>query len=159
MNFNNPIILDITQEECLRIKDKMLGIPYKLHGRNFNGVDCWGCIILFYKLAFNYTIKDFQSYNEDTIYQIDYLTQYRKSYFNEWEEVKQPALGDVVLFSLDKKTINHAGILIAPNKFLHACSAGVVVSEIGQREWTKNQMRTFRTRSRNVSANIQLGAS
>ena len=32
------------------IQQKYLPIPYQLHGRNFDGCDCWGLVLLFYKI-------------------------------------------------------------------------------------------------------------
>ena len=33
---------------------EFIGIPFKLHGRDMNGIDCWGLDILIYKKDLHY---------------------------------------------------------------------------------------------------------
>jgi cell wall-associated NlpC family hydrolase len=99
---------------------KLIGIPYKSHGRDYKNSDCWGILYLFYRDILNIEIPkyDFGYTNADDL---DSVSGKINSHLNEWKEVKSPVFGDVVLFNIAGKTV-HAGVYLNESDFLHSLS-------------------------------------
>ena len=106
---------------------KYLGIPYKHVGRDFNGVDCWGLLILYFREK-GIELPDWW-YEEDWSkkgynYFLDNAGKYAV-------KVDTPQPDDILLFHSDLKTkvINHAGIVVQPpDKFIQALKSGVILT-------------------------------
>jgi cell wall-associated NlpC family hydrolase len=99
---------------------KLIGIPYKSHGRDYDGSDCWGILYLFYKDVLGIEIPKYDSgyiHADD----FDSVSSKINSHLNEWKEVKSPILGDVVLFNIAGKTV-HAGVYLNESDFIHSLS-------------------------------------
>jgi cell wall-associated NlpC family hydrolase len=114
--------------------DRYIGIPYQHHGRSFAGVDCYGLLILFYQRELRITLPDYD-YEENWFEENpDYLMRHR----DMWHEVRNPSQGDIALFSNNPGTINHAGIYVGDNKFLHCLEkTGTVSADINCKLWQK----------------------
>lgn len=116
--------------------NKYVGIPYKLHGRDTDGLDCWGLVRLVYKdeksidlpsLSQEYYSSDNFKQNEEVI-----------SNNNEnWYLSEDYTVGDVVLFRINGAE-SHVGIVIDENRFLHSKEGvGVTIEKLNSNQWRK----------------------
>lgn len=116
--------------------NKYVGIPYKLHGRDTDGLDCWGLVRLVYKdeknidlpsLSEEYYSSDNFKHNEEVI-----------SNNNEnWTLSEEYTTGDVVLFRINGAE-SHVGIVIDDNRFLHSKEGvGVTIEKLNSTQWRK----------------------
>lgn len=100
------------------VATEWLGTPYRAGGVNKRGVDCSGFVTSFYKQVFDIRLVR----NSEDIYEKN-CHKIRKSKL-------QP--GDLVFFNTRRKRgIDHVGIYLRNNKFIHAStSRGVIVSDL-----------------------------
>jgi len=88
-----------------------LGVPYKYGGTSPTGFDCSGFTQYIYRrngIELPRTVTEMQ---------------------NTFKRVKNPRIGDIVVFSNPK----HVGILIGGNKFIHASvSKGIIISKLSE---------------------------
>lgn len=126
------------------IIQKYLGIPYQHHGRNLSGLDCYGLILR----IFEDQGVELWDINED--YDEEWSWQGRnffvENYAHGWEFVDDYRFMDVVCFQNGKGVVNHAGVYLGENKFIHAVKAGVVVSKFTDREWQRRWVGFYRYR-------------
>lgn len=95
---------------------KFIGIPYKLHGRDFNGCDCYGLVYLYFsehgytlpKYDFSYTLE--HADNEITVDRALLLG----------ELLDKPRESSIVLLYMRGKPV-HIGVF-TENGILHASS-------------------------------------
>lgn len=98
-----------------------LKIPYKFNGRAFDGVDCWGLVILFYKYHLNKKVIDLENKAEN-------LESYSKdnffieNYHKQWEKVINLKEYDLIFFKNSSNIVNHCGIYLSNNIFMQATS-------------------------------------
>ena len=109
---------------------KYLGVPYLLHGRTMQGLDCWGLIKLVYADMGHELIDIDDNYDEK--WALNGKNYFAENYCTQWERVEQPQLFDVLLFSNSLCVLNHAGICLSDNRFIHTCKAGTIISDL----WT-----------------------
>lgn len=126
----------------MKLADKFIGIPFKSGGRDFNGADCWGIAVLFYR---EYLAVDLPSYSDcyftsDTDRLRELIAQYREG----WERISKPQTGDLILFKL-LGSETHIGVYIGNGKFLHATEkAASVVQNLESPEWNRRVSGYFR---------------
>ncbi len=122
---------------------KYVGIPYKHLGRDENGLDCWGLILLAFKELRGITLWDIgEEYPEDWSWKGKDL--FMENYQRQWEKVDRPALYDVVLLNNGKGIANHAGIMINNRNFIHCIKAGVVLARVTDKQWKPRVAGYFR---------------
>lgn len=127
----------------------LIGIPYKSHGREKEGSDCWGILYLFYKTILNIEIPRYEiGYKDaDDFESVSYKIN---SHLNEWKEVKSPVFGDVVLFNIAGKTV-HAGVYLNESEFLHSLSGhNSAIDRLDSFAWRKRISAYYRW-PRNIS--------
>lgn len=127
----------------------LIGIPYKSHGREYEGSDCWGILYLFYKDIFKIEIPkyDIGYKNADDF---DSVSGKINSHLNEWKEVKSPVFGDVVLFNIAGKTV-HAGVYLNESEFIHSLSGhNSAIDRLDSFAWRK-RIAAFYRWPRNIS--------
>lgn len=115
-------ILDVS-ESTLKNKDlynfivNWYGTPYKYGGINENGIDCSGFTNVLYKEIYNIQLPRVSK---------DIAENVKRKYADNLQE------GDLVFFSFGKTgTVNHVGIYLHNNKFVHAStSKGVIISNL-----------------------------
>ena len=95
-----------------------IGVPYKYGGNSKRGVDCSGLVVQVYKQVYGINLQ--RSSN------LIYEKNCNKIKKNDLKE------GDLVFFSTGRsKKINHVGIYLAKDKFVHASSSrGVIMSDL-----------------------------
>jgi len=115
-------ILDVSEST---LKNKNLynfiidwyGTPYKYGGMNEDGIDCSGFTNIFYKEIYKIQLPRVSK---------DIAENVKRKYTEDLKE------GDLVFFSFGKTGIvNHVGIYLHNNKFVHAStSKGVIISNL-----------------------------
>ena len=115
-------ILDVSEST---LKNKNLynfiidwyGTPYKYGGMNEDGIDCSGFTNILYKEIYKIQIPRVSK---------DIAENVKRNYTEDLKE------GDLVFFSFGKTGIvNHVGIYLHNNKFVHAStSKGVIISNL-----------------------------
>lgn len=115
-------ILDVSEST---LKNKNLynfiidwyGTPYKYGGMNEDGIDCSGFTNILYKEIYKIQIPRVSK---------DIAENVKRKYTEDLKE------GDLVFFSFGKTGIvNHVGIYLQNNKFVHAStSKGVIISNL-----------------------------
>ena len=100
-----------------------LGTPYKFGGDNRRGMDCSGFVSTIYRECFKLKIP----HNTLQIYQQCLKIQKKKL-----------VLGDLVFFKTNLTNINHIGIYLQDDYFVHSSSSyGVVVSSFNEKYYQK----------------------
>ena len=105
----------------IRIND-LLGIPYKDHGRDKNGMDCYGLAI---EAAKRYGYK-----LDDVIYDdhaVDLSDEYKPTL--NVEPIDQPREG--ALLEMQYGDELHVGICINSREFIHMTKGGCRINQIG----------------------------
>ncbi len=116
----------MTKESIIR---KYLGTSFRHGGRDpKQGLDCWGFIKCVYKDA-GVELFDLDSYAPDWARRGQNL--FLKNYYLQWERVPQPQFMDILLIQT-AGLVNHAGVVLDEERFIHCCNAGVVISPIAE---------------------------
>ncbi len=116
--------------------EKFLEVPYKNGGRDMNGLDCYGLILLIYK---DLGIKLFdidEEYDKDWSWKgSDYVKKY---YHMNWKRIKDNIqFPDVIAMRNGKGILNHGGVYLGKKRFIHCTKAGVTVAKTSQKPWKK----------------------
>lgn len=120
-------------DQIIAFAKKFIGTPYRYAGRNLNkGVDCSGFV---YCVMKNFGVN----INSSSRTQVKNGTEVKKS---------ELAKGDLVFFSNGgKKNIQHVGMYIGNNNFIHSASTrnkGVMISSLGENYYVKNYVTARR---------------
>jgi cell wall-associated NlpC family hydrolase len=108
-----------------------LGVPYMFGGNSRAGADCSGMVQQVFLTVYSLALPRSSS-------QIaDYSRRVRKT---------QLVVGDLVFFETSsRRKINHVGIYLGSNKFIHSStSRGVIVSDLDEPYWKKTYSRSGR---------------
>lgn len=115
-----------------RVK-QFIGIPYRSGGTTIKGLDCSGFVRLIYDQIFGIALPHSS------------MAQFKFSGLKKIDKQDlQP--GDLIFFgNKEKKRINHVGVYLSDNRFIHASSSdGIRVSGLNERYWQKRFMGTRR---------------
>jgi len=125
--------------------DKYIGLPYKEHGRDTDGLDCFGLARMVYKNELDVDLPDFnigfnKTKNKDLYKHIvtdldDFISNESKKWIDIKELDDKPKDFDFVLIRMMGYVI-HIGIFIAPNKILHCYDGIDSVLENIEPRWT-----------------------
>ncbi|HEY8916041.1 MAG TPA: NlpC/P60 family protein [Chitinophaga sp.] len=101
------------------------GTPYRLGGKNKDGVDCSAFVSTLLSVVFQ------ESFNGTSQQMYEQTKKLRSR--SELQE------GDLVFFSIgQKKRVSHVGVYLDHDRFVHAStSAGVMISDLNEAYWTK----------------------
>jgi len=105
--------------------NKYVNLPYKNLGRDFDGVDCYGLCVLIYKDYLNIDIPDYAnlSYSQDWYKKEE---NHVLSNINWLDKVEQPykRFDGLLLYNGTKVVVNHIGLYMEDNKFIHISEGG-----------------------------------
>ena len=113
-----------------------LGVPYRYGGNTRTGVDCSGLVLNAYQEV--YRKKLYRSASE--------------MLYGNCRKINRGKLreGDLVFFRVGKgrkKTVNHVGIYLKDNRFVHtSTSSGVIVSNLDEPYYRKTWVAAGRVR-------------
>jgi cell wall-associated NlpC family hydrolase len=109
--------------------DSYIGLPYLPHGRDRQGIDCWGLIMLIYREQLGIEL-DSMAYNmvQARRASIESLnTAFAAETAQRWHKIAIPQLWDVVTFTLHG-LVYHAGCALDDRLMVHTENkAGVCV--------------------------------
>ncbi len=136
---SSPSAVNLTEPQFENKVKEYVGIPYRKGGTTTNGLDCSGFVRLVY----------------DEIFGIDLphssLAQFS---FSDLKKIDRQEMqpGDLIFFgNKGKKRINHVGVYLSDNKFIHASSTdGIKVSDLDERYWKKRFVGTKRHEDLNL---------
>jgi cell wall-associated NlpC family hydrolase len=99
---------------------KYLEIPYVWDGRSFEGADCYGLIVLYFREELGIELWDPLELHLPHWKDAERTNVLSLNTEREWVKVKEARLHDVVLIRLgESKTPNHCGVVISSSQFLH----------------------------------------
>ena len=101
--------------ELTEFINKAIGVPFKDHGRDFDGWDCWGMAVCFYSSVYGISIESFDGLTGlDSTESEKLFEDYRKS----WVEVKrgEEKPGDLIIM---RGRVIHVGIVVKKGMMLH----------------------------------------
>lgn len=110
---------------------KYIGIPYKLHGRTFEGLDCYGFPILFEKELGHEMYDLYRDYTDNNEKDLD-NNIHNIVYANKLKKTEIPIFGDILLFYDRKGRVCHMGVYLKNNDFIHCDCEGVRVSNLSK---------------------------
>lgn len=101
--------------------DKYIGIPFRPHGRTFDGCDCWGLVRLVYQHEKDIILPDYSNQYEKC--QGDKNVPFLISRESEsWEEIENPKPLDLILI-LSGGRPEHIAMVASKKKMLHTTSS------------------------------------
>ena len=106
----------IKDEQLYKFIDNWMGAPHRLGGMEKGGIDCSGFAILLEKAVYNRTLPRSARQMAD---------QVKRLYEEDLKE------GDLVFFDFAGQPLNHVGVYLLNNKFVHvSTSKGVIISDL-----------------------------
>lgn len=127
------------------IINKYLGIPYKHGGRTRLGLDCYGLIIAIYK-DLGFTLFDIEHYDKN--WSVNGKNYMLENYHRQWRETDNPQFLDVVVLRNSIGILNHGGVMLSGNRFLHCCKAGTTISSLETPMWKKRFVGFYQFKER-----------
>jgi len=116
-------------KELQEFLKKMMTIPYVHQGRGYDGADCFGAIIIFYRDFLGIKLPDFDiDYDQNWAVKGDKI-KFIEDYYKFFEQVDKPAQFDIVLFQTKKGVANHGGVVLGNCKFFHVSKFGVSINK------------------------------
>lgn len=121
--------IDLKDDHALMLEAaRWIGTPYRNGGNDRNGIDCSGLSSQIYKNVYHIQLS---RRSED---------QYLKD-CSKHKRRKHLVSGDLVFFHQtgNRKVINHVGIYLKNNKFIHASSSkGVRIDDLNDDYWRRH---------------------
>ena len=103
--------------------DDWMGIPHRMGGQTKAGVDCSGFVNLLYMNVYNGNLPR-------TSRDMEGIVKRKKT-----EKLEE---GDLVFFSFGRKGIDHVGVYLHNNKFVHVSTRkGVIISDLSDSWYAK----------------------
>lgn len=118
--------------------DDLLGIPFKIHGRDKNGFDCYGLVIEVSKRFGHQMVDMFYEYEKtNNVKKLDDNT-HNIIWGNHLVKTDVPETSDILLFFDNKGRTTHIGVYLSDDNFIHCDGNGVHVSKLSSyyRKWS-----------------------
>lgn len=132
----------MTERELI---DKYLGVPFLHKGRTMQGCDCYGFVILVYK-DLGFDLFDLEKYDKKWSFKGKNILI--ENYHRQWKKIEKPATFDTVMFWGCKRTVDHGGIVLSDNRFIHCCKAGTVVARLEDQRWQNKVQGYYHLKAR-----------
>ncbi len=129
-------------EEFVR---RMLLVPFVEKGRDFEGVDCWGLVLLGYRHVLGIELPSYvDCYDKADVRGSRGLGRLIVSHLPEWRRVSHPRAMDGALFLINKRPV-HMGLLVDEHRVLHAEEkAGIFIERLYSPLWAKRLEGIYR---------------
>ncbi len=116
---------------------KLFTIPYKHRGRGYDGADCYGLIILFYRDFLGIELLDvYQDYDESWAFKSN-KNYFLENYHKQFEKISLPRIYDIILFQNKKGIANHGGVVLQNGKFIHCSKDGVSINRYNDEDFKR----------------------
>jgi len=123
-----------------------VGLPHRVHGRDRNGLDCWGLVRLWYREQLDILLPEFESgyvsLRDKSAIESLYLCEVAK-----WREVKTPGQdrGDLVMWKIAGHW-SHVGVMLDSRSFLHTAgpTIGSAMERLSDLRWRARTPRFYR---------------
>lgn len=119
-----PKMLKIVKDN-LKLEEfcaKSIGVPFKPHGRDGQGWDCWGLICCAYKEVYGINLEDhhekYDSLKEYDVIKEAFATVIHESLLKGWDQVTEQEPGDVIVFYMRGEPI-HVGLAFDKYRMMH----------------------------------------
>jgi cell wall-associated NlpC family hydrolase len=121
-----------------------VGIPFREHGRDRAGVDCWGVLWLTYREKFNIELPDYITQYDDTNDAVHLGGLIRRYLPIGWREISvgKEKPGDGILLRVCGQPM-HIGVVIGNGRMLHVHKGINVVIESYKSAIWKNRVIGF----------------
>lgn len=113
-----------------------IGLPFKEHGRDCKGVDCWGLVRLVMAEQFGIVLPSYSTYYDSTTRE-DQLAPLIAEERRHWIPIEhgEEKFGDVVVLRMRGQPI-HVGLVIERGRMLHAeVGIGSVLDSYASARW------------------------
>ena len=101
---------------------KYIGLKFKYKGRDFNGVDCYGLVLLILKNEKQIEFREYEYSRKWYLEGKNYIVDIKNDSFN-WSSVSLEKIKpfDVILLyaSPNRIIVNHMGLYLGEEKFIH----------------------------------------
>lgn len=120
---------------------KYLGIPYLHGGRDRNGLDCYGLVLMFYAQNHGVDLPDYTYVQNWDAKGFNYIEE---EHWKRFERIDRPEKYGVVTFrGFGSEIEKHIGIMIDDISFMHVpVNGGVCVEKRTHRVWSR-QLGSF----------------
>jgi cell wall-associated NlpC family hydrolase len=133
--------------------NRILKMPFKEHGRDYSGGDCWSPVYLAYRDVLGIELP---SFIDDYVNAGDTKASRRVihdiilSQKRNWESVDKPQALDVVLFRFGD-TETHLGLMVDKSRFIH-CEKKIntVIERIDSAKWKNRIEGIYRLKDKNA---------
>lgn len=125
------------------IAAELVGIPYKDGGRDREGLDCYGLVLLFMR-ELGIELPDWE-YERDWAKQGGNLLI--ENYHEYAEQIGRAYMvpGDVIMFENHPGVANHLGVFLGAGKFIHVVEkAGVVIMRVNSQPHLRRMHSCYR---------------
>lgn len=111
----------------------LVGVPFKDGGRDINGLDCWGLVREIYK-RFGYDFPVYEISCYDNINVTQEMERNREFWIKNYPpNIPVPC---VVAFKISSPMVNHVGVYLGDNYFIHTRElTGTVIERIDSPIW------------------------
>lgn len=111
--------------------DRVIVVPFVERGRDYEGLDCWGLAVLFYRDVLGIEIPSYLDTYESTSEHRAIFKAFAAGK-TLWRKVDRPATGDLALI-LRKNLPIHVGVVLEDDLVLHAeVHVGTVIESLDQ---------------------------
>jgi cell wall-associated NlpC family hydrolase len=98
--------------------EKFVGLPFADHGRESDGLDCWGGVRYFLHEMRGLRLPDYGRGYADTGDKDGIAATIRAGLLEGWEKIDRPENFALAIFNIAGKPW-HVGVVVGRNEFLH----------------------------------------
>lgn len=121
-------------------------IPFLEHGRDEDGLDCWGLVKIFYEREMGVILPDLLGKYEDTK-DLGIADIVMDLAANDWTKIREPQNGDVVLCRMRSRPM-HVGVYKHPHLMLHIEQGNSpILDKLDGIKWEKRILGIYRLKS------------
>lgn len=106
-----------------------VGIPWVKGESGFDGADCWGLVLLYYRTVFGKKIKEYDKYIPEGPERKRVIDTEKQS--TGWKKLARPQEGAVcVMALLSENNFSHVGVCLNSKDVLHSLSGCSIITKI-----------------------------
>lgn len=124
---------------------KYIGLKFKEHGRDADGVDCWGLAVMIYKDAFNIDLPSFSTQYENTK-SADQINDIVISESSKWIKINSGSeqIGDIILVRM-RGVPMHVGLVLGDGYMVHSAHGiDTVIENYKRISWKDRVVGVYR---------------